>query len=512
MRPANILGILALVAALAAPAPARAEAPLSAIDWLSDSVRKPPEPEMEDGGDVAITALPDSVSVATIGTTQADALGLLPVGATGLPGELWANSTAGAIADRLRAERSDLLPAMQELLYLLLLVEAAPPTDAGPEPELLLARIDTLLALGALDQAAALLAQSGASTPELFRRAFDVSLLLGTEDRTCAQLRDTPALSPTFPARVFCLARGGDWEGAALSLDTGKALGFVTPEEDALLAHFLELGLDDTDLPLPIPSRPSPLEFRMYEAIGRPLPTSSLPRAFAHTDLNRLSGWKAQIEAAERLAQTGAVGGETLFALYTERRPAASGGVWDRAAAIQALDAALLTRDRAVLSTALAGAWQAMRNVELEVPFARAFCRRVAGRRLSVEAAEIAVRMCLLGGDAGRAPALPHDPPTDLAFLGALAAGEIPARSPGDPMLAAIRLGMAQDGVPVRLQSLMAENRHGEAILRAIDMFGTGATGDLDELTDALAFFRAIGLAEVATNGAIQLVLLDRRG
>ena len=46
----------------------------------------------------------------------------------------------------------------------------------------------------------------------------------------------------------------------------------------------------------------SPLLFRLHEAIGEPLPTGALPRAYAVADLRDLAGWKPQLEAAERLA------------------------------------------------------------------------------------------------------------------------------------------------------------------------------------------------------------------
>jgi hypothetical protein len=57
-----------------------------------------------------------------------------------------------------------------------------------------------------------------------------VTLLTGTEHDACAILRSQPALAPTLPARVFCLARNGDWNAAVLTLNTARALGDVTPE------------------------------------------------------------------------------------------------------------------------------------------------------------------------------------------------------------------------------------------------------------------------------------------
>ena len=51
----------------------------------------------------------------------------------------------------------------------------------------------------------------------------------------------------------------------------------------------------------------TPLLFRLHEAIGEPLPTGNLPRSYAVADLRDLAGWKPQLEAAERLAVTGAL-------------------------------------------------------------------------------------------------------------------------------------------------------------------------------------------------------------
>ncbi len=114
-------GALALVLAAGLGGPLAAETPMSAIDWLSDSILTPTEPEQPQQPGVATSALPDQVSVSPIGLPRADAVGLLPISVTGLPPDLWAHSSAGAIANRLYAERSDLVPAMHDLLYQLLL-------------------------------------------------------------------------------------------------------------------------------------------------------------------------------------------------------------------------------------------------------------------------------------------------------------------------------------------------------------------------------------------------------
>ena len=194
---------------------------------------------------------------------------------------------------------------------------------------------------GALDQAMALMEQDSDPEPDLFRRQFDMALLTGQEDAACARMRDRPALAPGLSARVYCLARGDDWPSAATTLDAGTALGEIGPGESGVLARFLEPELAEDEALAP-PSPMTPLIWRVMEAAGDPLPSQNLPLAYAQADLRSNTGWKARLEAGERLTRSGALAANALHGLYAERAPAASGGVWDRARAIQDLDQEML--------------------------------------------------------------------------------------------------------------------------------------------------------------------------
>ena len=250
-------GLFLLALFGAAPLAAQDDAPLSAIDWLSQSVAAPPQPAPPPVATEGV--VPEDVSTSIIGGPSADAVGLLPPSVTGLPAALWGMGRSEDITARIREERTDTLPALRQLLLTVLLAESHPPADAGRGNQLLLARIDKLLDLGALDQARALLDVADPATDaELFRRSFDVDLLTGSEDDGCATMVENPELAPTFPARIFCLARSGDWNASALALRTGLSLGYVTPDEDALLSRFLD---PDRFLPDPGRFRIGPLPF-----------------------------------------------------------------------------------------------------------------------------------------------------------------------------------------------------------------------------------------------------------
>ncbi len=505
---------LALLAALMA-GPAAAQDPLSAIDWLSDSVATPvamPAPDATPQTTPAPDILPEVITTTPIDGPTWDAAGLLPISVTGLPRDLWGRTPVEDLARMIRAERVDTLPAIQDLLYTLLQAELDPPFDAEGRGRMFLARIDKLLDLGAIEPAMALLEQAGPTAPELFRRIFDVSLLLGEEDRACETMRAQPQIAPTFPARVFCLARGGDWNAAALSLRTGEALGYVTEEEADLMTRFLDPELSEGEPPLPQPARPTPLIWRMFEAIGEPIPTASLPVAFAHGDLRSNTGWKAQLEAAERLARMGALPPNRLLGLYSEGAPSASGGVWDRVQAMQRLESALADGDRAAIAAATLRAWRVMAGAELEIVLAALHGPTLAALDLPAEAAAVAFRLGLLSSDY-ESVAIAHEPANaEEAMLSALARGDVEGIAPPGGTASALVAAFAATTLPEGTEALVTDHRLGEAILTAADQIRQGVLGDLAALESGLATLRMVGFEDVARRAALQILLLDRRG
>ena len=244
--------------------------PMSAIDWLSDTVVVPPSSGLGLEGLIGDSVTTEAIETAPLETLAIDGVGLLPSRVTGLPPDFWGPTSAKDLVTLIGDLRLDLPGPARELFFQILLAELDPPVDAGPDHALFLARIDALLRFGALEQAQALLERAGPTDASLFRRWFDVSLLSGNEDRACAVMRAAPDIAPTFSARVFCLARGNDWSAAALSLDTARALGVLSEEDDILLARVLDPELFEGQPMAPLPSPLTPLCYRMLVArLGR---------------------------------------------------------------------------------------------------------------------------------------------------------------------------------------------------------------------------------------------------
>ncbi len=459
------------------------------------------------------SASPDSVTVQTLGVETTDSLGVLPPAVTGLAQAFWGPAKLEDIERLLAQDNRQDLPALQGLMLTLLLAEADPPSDMPAGEALFLARVDKLMEIGALDQARALLDTAGAArSPEIFRRYFDVALLIGDEDRACAALKATPGLAPALPTRIFCLARSGDFDTAQLTLDTAKALGTVSTDEAALLARFMDPGLDETGITPLMPSPVTPLIFRIYEAIGEPLPDTSLPIAFTYADLSDHAGWKGQLDAVERLARAGSVAPNLLLGLYTQQKPAASGGVWDRVAAFQAFDKAMTSKDPKTIARTLPQAWAMMKDAQLEVPFAALYGAELAKLTLSGDSAKVARTVILLSPEYQELTKTLQSSDPSGGFLLAVARGDLANVPPLTDLGTAIAAAYTAPMIPSDIQTLLDQGRMGEAILQAITLLRQGQAGDLRAVTEGLSVVRKVGLEDVSRRAALQMLLLDRRG
>lgn len=498
---------------------------MSAIDWLSSSVALNAAaslrgsaavlPPLQGEAPISAGVQLGEVSVQSLDAVSADSLGLIPAARIGLPRDLWGRTPEPRLAEALRKERLDTLPSVQGFLLELMLAELDPPQTPGAARGngLFLARIDRLLDLGALDQAMALLEQADPDDPEIFRRRFDIALLLDQEHRACEIMEKSPAVAPSYPARIFCLARRGKWDAAALNLSAGRVLGQIEADKVALLERFLDPQLAEDSPDLPPPPRVTPLTFRLMEAIGQPLSTTTLPVAFAQADLRSNSGWKAQIEAAERLARMGVIDPNQLLGFYTQERASASGGVWDRVSHISQLDAALSASDAMRVQNLLPQAWALMQAQELETAFAAMFAPRLRGVPLSGAAAEIAFRAGLLTADFETVAAEARQEGAAAAFLAALARGNTAGIRASDQL--GLMLKRVFDAPPAALPPAYADlvpDRLGESILVAIDDISEGAKGDHRRLEQGLTLLRMAGLESLARRTALELTILERRG
>ncbi|MEL6915020.1 MAG: hypothetical protein AAFP13_11005 [Pseudomonadota bacterium] len=471
------------------------DAPLSAIDWLGDV---PMEPALDDPfraleAPVAESGAVPSVEAAPLEDGGGSGTGVISTAVSGLPSRLWQGATEAEIAAGFDAIPTEALLPVQQMRQRLLLAAAAPPAGTD-EAAFLVLRVDALVALGAVPAALSLLEEAGETLlrdGRVFRRYADLSLLTGREDAACARLRGEAALSDDIALRVFCLARTSDWNAAAVALNTAAVLGDVAPETAELLTQFLEPEFADGTAP-PLPPGPvTPLLMRLREAVGAPLASADLPPAFAVSDLRADMGWKAQLDAAERLARTGALPPAQLAALYRARVPAASGGVWDRAEAVRRISEALETG--AALDAPLEAGRAALAAAGLEAQLAAMVADALRQRDAGGPARQRLLLLSPFYEAATAAEGLPAE----------VARGRVVSASANSALEEAIaeafRPGREIDP-PVSL---------GLALLDALATIEAARTGASIELTRALALLRAVGLEDIARQSALHLLLMQ---
>ncbi len=513
---ALIAGLMA--GAFAAAHPGAAAEPRSAIPWLSQSIEieATPPPLSRKAGQAG-TSGPDTITVTPLGSVSRDAVGLLPPEATGFSRALWGPDSAATVRELIATHDDQGVPAARGLFHRLLLAEADPPR-AGDGSSVLVARIDRLLEIGSLEEAGALIERAGPDSPELFRRWFDVGLLLDEAGPPCAALRQNPSLSPTLPARVFCLARGGDWNAAEITLTLGEEVGSIPSDEQALLARFLDPEIFEEEEQPPVPEPLTALDFLMREAVALPRPAGPLPLAFLHADLGEHVPMRTRIDAAERLTISGAVGVRELLAAYRSGEPAASGGLWDRATAVQALDAALADGSPAAVGPALVAADAALTARGLRVALAQGYhldLARLDAASLSEPARQSTVELLLLAGSldaAGRAAGGQRD--ARMRALFAIAGADEAPGAIQEEKLAAALAGLNTD-TPAddreeRLAAMLAGGRQGQAILSALDLVQAGPNVDPPALRAAVLTMRLAGQTASARKIALQSLLTAR--
>ncbi|MBT8460025.1 MAG: hypothetical protein KJN60_10180 [Boseongicola sp.] len=504
-RAAALILALATEPLAAQAAQSGAGEPLSAIDWLSDSVSVPspvitPAP-------VAPPAAPvPSVTVLPLGAPVADDAGLFDAGDIGLTSDLWGGSSAKDLSRGFLSVPEISTPTLREFFASLALAKFDAPIDAAIDDSLYLTRLDSLLALARLDDAEALIEAAGPPTPQSFRRSFDIALLKGTENAACEVISTNPDISPTFPARIFCLARNGEWDVAALTLGTAEALGILTPTEDQLLLHFLDPELFENEPLLPRPPSISPLLFRLYEAIGERPATDNLPIAFAAADLSETVGWRVRLRAAERLTAINALTPEELLKVMSNRRPSASGGIWSRIAAIQSLRATLSVGNGTQISRTLPASWDAAVAGGYHAALAPWIAEQLEDVTLSRQAHHTAFEIALFSNDIDMARRYAGSSEEDQTLLAILTGAPFEIRNAA-PLAIAVRRSLSGLAPSESYRMLLSDNRRGEALLRAVAVLAEGVDADPNAVADALSLLMALNLDTLARRVAAELLL-----
>lgn len=450
------------------------------------------------------------ITITPLGAVQKDAVGILPPEVSGIPSTFWGQSPGSSLKTLIQKDYGERLPAVQDMLMRIMLAQIAPPLGQGAEADLLLARLDYLIGLGALDPADALASSVTIDEPELFARWFDINILQRRPDRACAPLLERSSLATDLPRRIFCLAQNSDWSAAEVALSLGTTLGEVTPQMGDLLGHYLDREMFE-DVSVRLNGAISPIEFVLAEQLDAPY-SENLPLAYLSFTPPDALGWKENLYRAESLSRARGNTPAHLIATYSTERPSASGGIWDRVAAVQRLMDRLKNGDVLEISEALIEAFDQMRPSGLLHPLAEHLGPRLDDLALTERASEIRMHLRFLRDDGMAAAALTVGelPPEDMRR--AVITDDFSFVANDDPLKTAISISFTEELSSGQYRQMFDAGQTGLAVLTALHALKEGEISDPREIPAALQTLRAAGFDEEARHIALQILIFDLEG
>ena len=357
-----------------------ASEPLSAIDWLENADGS------KNRSDITDQRAKDTVSPAIVKTKlepiNLNGVGIIPSSIAGLSSSLWVGSDEEQVAayfsnlPELRFSRA------QTLLKRILIIESDPPKSSKSSKNaghhFLLARINKLMDIGALDEAETLILKAKPLNDMIFQKWVQISFLTGRLSNICRNISQTPRLSKDLSLNIICLARSGDWNAAALILSNASALEQLTRETEKILTLYLDPEMIEDESFSETQESRDPMIFYIREINGLTSTQEMLPPKFLYNDLHQARTLRRKVSAAEKLAQNRAISEGILFNIYRSTKPAGSGGIWERMDAVQKLDNSLISKNWQLIQKNLERCIIAMYEKNLLTQFADEYYPKLA--------------------------------------------------------------------------------------------------------------------------------------
>ena len=196
---------------MAQPVWAQTDAPISAIDWLSQPGLTPLSEEPLVVGDPARGAELAEIDVIELDAPVEKTYGLIPSKISGIPENFWTDLDPRMLHQILNTAPLSGLPAADDLLLRALLAETL-----GDE-SVLNTRVQALIERGAVRAAYSLLGQSQIKSQESFIHFAETALLTGNVERMCRQLNLSRHITEDEALKVYCQARVGSWNTAEVN-------------------------------------------------------------------------------------------------------------------------------------------------------------------------------------------------------------------------------------------------------------------------------------------------------
>jgi len=436
-----------------------------------------------------------------------DTIGLIGPETSGLPTDLWHHSTTVDLVALIKRQTTALPASLLEIFHVLMLVETRAPGTGAADGTLLQARIGSLIALGAIDQARALLSIVGPGQPAFFPHWRDVGLLSGMETRICNRLLIHPSLSPALADHIYCNHALGRTEQARNLFEIALALGGLPPKTESILRLLFVQTAART--PMPRVANGDVLLTRiLFDTTDNTAPLPGTVK-FAPLRLSEDLPALIRVQAIEALARSQAASFEQVLAVYRRTHWALDGPDANRIKGLLAFDRALLLGQTAEGLAMLDTLSPHLATTGLLHAFAEYYAESLGTAPAVTSLAQQIIlalggiyRECLcgplVGGERDLAALIRHSFGMWEQETG-LAGANMPA----------LRAGLDGTIASPVLTDLIASGRHGEALLMAMAPFNDRDAITPMHLQDAIALLVHYNASEQARDLAVEWMAME---
>ena len=337
--------------------PVHGREPTNAVDWFMPvenrkTEAKSHEAKTEKGeyGDLIIKK-------SELRPNDLNSVGIIPAKITGIDPKIWQEMNELTLFLELQSLPTLHFDATQTFLKRILISETIPPIPnlknklAGKL--YLIAKLDKLIEIGALEEAETIINQVRRIDSNLFKRLSTISFLTGRIDTMCNQLSLFPGLNDDLTVKIICLSKLDDWNAAALILSSAVSLNLLDSHRELQLINYLDPSRLPQNNPLENQTDFDEIDFYLGNVAKNPQPKFFDDVKYRYATFNTGSGLESKILAAEALLRKRSINVSTLFDTYRNNNISGSGGFWSRMLAIKSLDQALNRNNQQSVSIAL---------------------------------------------------------------------------------------------------------------------------------------------------------------
>ena len=349
-----ILKISFIFLALAWVLPVHGKEPTNAIEWFQQTGA---DIKSQTGDSKKYNSPNLLITESHLKPTDLNSVGIIPSQITGVDPEIWKGITEDSLFNELKSVPNLQFHAAQTFLKRVLISETNPPIPSLKSDLsgklYLIAKLDKLIEIGALEEAETIINQVTLLDSILFERLAEISFLTGRIKDMCVRLKERPNLSTEVAVRVICLSKLNDWNAAALILSAAASLQLLDNNREILLINYLDPNVTQQNK-LPFNNNTyDEIDFFLANMANRFRPKATDSVKYRYATLINSSDPTQVILAAEELARKKSINISTLFDTYRSNSINGSKDFWRRVVAVKNLDRTLKRNNEQAVGIAL---------------------------------------------------------------------------------------------------------------------------------------------------------------